>query len=470
MQKSAYLNLIKGDTKGSETDYRDYVPINMSGILREMFGAAGYMLQEPGLTQFTTTTGIDRGGIWNERVENHFRVSGEDFIEVDENGVVTVLGSINGADAVSLPRSFNTQGIVANLRFYLYSTSTGFNEVTDPDLGNPIDCVWVDGYYFFTDGEFIYHTDITDETAIDPLKFATSEFSPDPTWGVDLTPDNKVIVFNRYSIEYFINQATDNFAFQRLPNRAQKIGIVGTHCKAEMLDRHYILGGRKEEALGIHAITVGQAVKVSYREVDKILSKFSEESLRSAVLEARVNDDYPYLIVHLPNITLLYNVKIGAILGNQMAWSILQSDKDGQVTWRAKFGVFDPRRNQWIYGDKQDGILGILDDTVATHYGAIAQWYLNTPFMYLESMSIDQMEIETIPGFTTNDDATVFVSTTYDGIVHSKEITMQYGGPSAYSQRFIEWEFGYVNDWVAFRLRGNSRSRMAFSRAFILYG
>ena len=55
------INFIKGDKHGSETDYRDALPVNMSGVVRPMFGAAGYMLQQPGLTQYATGSGVDRG-------------------------------------------------------------------------------------------------------------------------------------------------------------------------------------------------------------------------------------------------------------------------------------------------------------------------------------------------------------------------------------------------------------------------
>ena len=81
---------------------------------------------------------------------------------------------------------------------FLYSVGGGFVEVTDINLGDPIDGVWINGYYFLTDGENIYHTDINDESAIDPLKFATAEFMPDTSVGLGKTQDNKVIVFGRY--------------------------------------------------------------------------------------------------------------------------------------------------------------------------------------------------------------------------------------------------------------------------------
>lgn len=464
------INIIKGDKVGSETDYRDYLPINMSAVIRPLLGASGYMLQQPGLTQYAEGIGIDRGGLYNERQSNHFRISGTSFIEVDVDGTVTTLGTVSGNDTVSLPYSFNTQGIVANGKFFLYDTTNGFREVTDSDLGDPIDCVWVDGYYFFTDGEFIYHTDLVDESSIDPLKFATSEYSPDPTLGVALTPDNKVMVFNRYSIEYFINVATDNFAFTRVVTRAVKAGIVGTHCKAEILDQWFIMGGRKEEDVAIHAVGVGTVTKISSREVDKVINQYTEAQLSTAVLEARVEDDYQYLIVHLPNEVLLYNVKVGGTLGYELAWSILKTDVLGDDPWRAKFGLFEPRKGEWVYGDKLDATIGILDNTVATQYGEIAEWVLKTPFIYLESQSVDQLDIEIIPGFTTTSDATVFLSLSYDGFTYGTEFPMEYGAPSAFNNRFIANRLGYVRNWVGFKLRGATRSRMAFSRGLIRYG
>ena len=140
------------------------------------------------------------------------------------------------------------------------------------------------------------------------------------------------------------------------------------------------------------------------------------------------------------------------------------------MDWRAKHGVFEPRKGVWVYGDKLDNRLGILDETVSDHYSVIAEWVLNTPFIFLDSDSIDKVEIEILPGHTIFSDATVFISITYDGVTHGKEFTMDYGLPGKFRNRFIKHRFGYVRDWVAFKLRGATRSRMAFSRAYIQHG
>ena len=464
------LSLIKGDKMGAETDYRDQLPVNMSAVLKPLFGAAGYMLQTPGLTQYGTGLGVDRGGLWNERFINHYRVSGNDLVSVADDGTVASLGTISGTGTASLPYSFNTQAIIADGKMWLYDTTLGFRQVTDPDLGAPIDGVWINGVYFMTDGEFLFHTDATDESSIDPLKFATAEFSPDPTLGIGKTQDNKAIAFGRYSMEYFVDAANVNFAYTRVETRAIKIGIVGTHAKAEMSDQWYILGGRKEESVSVHVIGVGSAVKVATREVDKIIGTYTEDQLKTAVVESREEDGYNHLIIHLDNHVLQFNETIAKSVGIDQAWSILKTDVLGDLPWRAKHGLFEPRKGVWVYGDKRGSNIGILDETVATHYGDIAEWLINTPYVDLESQSVDELEIETIPGFSVTDDATVFISRTENGVTYGKEWRLQYGKPNNYGTRFIAYALGYVSDWVGFRFRGASRSRMAFSSARIKHG
>jgi len=463
------LNLIKGDRIGIETDYRDALPVNMSVVMKPILGADGYMLQFPGLTQYATGTGIGRQAVWNERQVNHYRVSGQRFISVEEDGTVSDIGAITGTDTASMPYSFNSQAIIADGKMWLYD-GVNLSQVTDPDLGSPIDSVWVDSYYMLTDGAFLYHTDLQDESSIDPLKFATAEFSPDPTLGLGKTQDNKVIAFGRYSVEYLRNVATDNFAFTRLADRAQKIGIVGTHCKVEIASQWYILGGRKDESVSVHVLGVGLSKKIATREIDKIIGTYTETELAGSVLETYEEDGYTYLIIHLPNHTLMFNVTFAEKIGIDQAWTLLKTDVLGDNPWRGKFGIFEPRRGEWVFGDRASSNIGILDETVTTHYGELAEWLLFTPLAKLDGQSIDELSIETIPGHTSYDDATVAVSLTYDGITYGQEWWELYGEPTAYQERFVIRRLGHVRDWFGGQLRGASRSRMAFGLATIDHG
>jgi Phage stabilisation protein len=462
------FTLIKGDKVANNTDYRDALPVNMIAVKKAILGADGYMLCQSGLTQIATGIGADRGGVYNERQVNQYRVSGGKLISVNVDGTVTELGAVMGSQQVSMPYSFNTQAVIADGNMFLYDSVNGFRQITDPELGDPVDGVWVDGYYFLTDGEFIYHTDISDESSIDPLKFATAEFSPDPTLAVDKTPDNKVMVFGRYSLEYFENAATDNFAFSRLPNRAQKIGIVATHAKCELNNGYYIVGSRKEESLGVHQVAIGQTIKVSTREIDLILAAYTETELADIRVEGRMESGISLLLIHLPNETLCFNTTIATSFGLEAAWSYLATGS-GKY-YRGINGVFDANRGYWVYGDRYDTQIGKLDDTVFTQYGESQEWYLYTPLINIETQSIDELAVETIPGFTGSTDATVAICQTIDGITYSAEWWEMYGEPIQYNKRFIIRRLGYVNHWIGFRLRGFTTSRMAFGLITVEHG
>lgn len=464
------LTFIKGDKVGSETDYRDALPVNMTAVSRPILGAQGYMLQLPGLTLHATGEGIDRGGIWDSRRNAHYRVSGDKLIQVLANGQTTELGTVPGSGTVEMTYSFNNLAIIADGRMFLYNPTDNFREVTDTDLGDPIDICWVDQYFFMTDGENLFHTDIANETVIDPLDFATSEFSPDPTYGVEKTEDNRVMVFNRYTTEIFVNNASENFAFSRISGLALEIGIVGTHAKAKIGHGFIVVGNRSEEAVSVHLVSPGQSQKVATREVEKVIGSYKETELRDVVVETREEDGYQHVLVHLPSHTLLFNQTIATTAGLETAWSIIKSDVQGDTPYRGIYGVFDNNLGKWVYGDKQNSSIGIYDEDVATQYGAIAEWLLFTPYFPIESSSIDEMEIKTIPGFSKTNDATLAVSLTFDGFQYGKEKFLEYGGRGQYDQRLIARRFGYVSDYVSFRLRGASRTRMAIGSGVFIYG
>ena len=464
----APVTLIKGDEIGIETDYREALPVNMFAVEKQILGAEGYMLQCDGLTDFAIGEGKDRAGVYNDRFRKHYRLSGTQFIEVAVDGTTTNLGTISGLSQARLESfySFNTQGIIADGKFYLYGASEGFQEVTDPDLGEPIDGVWIDGYYFMTDGEYIFHTDITDESSIDPLKFATAEFMPDDSKGLSKSQDNKVMVWGRYTLEYFINAATENFAFSRVSTRAQKIGIVATHAKCEAKGVFYILGGRKDEAVSAHQVILGAARNIATREVDKIIAQYSEPELSDVRVESRTDKDITFVLFHLPNETLCYNQTVAQKFGVSVAWTQLKSTGNN---YNAINGVFDARNAFWIYGDKEDTNIGKLDDTVCTHYGELVEWELFSPFLNLTEFSIDEISLEIVPGHTSFIGGTVALSFTYNGVTYGTETWLAYGGPSEYSHRFIVRRLGYVSNWVGIKLRGISKTKMAFALMEVTY-
>jgi hypothetical protein len=476
-QQQGSIAFVKGDKVGSETDWRDALPVNMYVVAKPVFGENGYLVQNYGLSLLNTASGGKcRGAFYNDKQQKHFRVHGNDFIEIDTDGNETILGAVTGFNnqlpknpPVVLDYSFRTQAVLANKRFYLYDSVGGYREVPAVSNLNPIDFCWIDGYYFFTDGENLFHTLITDEEAVEPTDFGVAQFSPDPAIGVEQTEDNKVIVFSRFSIEYFYNDGTADFAFSRVQGRALKIGCVATHLKTELNSKFYIVGGGRAESLGVYVVSGGGVQKVSTREIDKILKKYRETDLVEAHMESYTIDGNSYVKIHLPDDTLLFNETAAQSFSLFGAWTTLSSGTQGDPD-RSAYPVLDIRISEWVVGDLLDGSIGIMDDTVATQYDQIAEWSLFSPFITIERASLDEFEIETIPGFTASDDAKVFVSLSFDGVSYGAQDIVEYGMQNDYGRRFIVRRLGYIRDTFSIRLKGASRSRMAFAKGTITYG
>lgn len=462
------IPIIRGDKASNKTDYLDKLPKNMIAVAKEIRGASGYLISADGLTSYGTGSGVDRGGFYNDRQRVLYRVSGNNLIKVSPTGATTVIGSLpSGTSQASLAYSFNNQLVVVGGNAYL-SNGVTLTQITDPDLGAPIDACWIDGYFFYTDGEYIYHSLITDEAQVDPVQYATAEFSPDASLGVLTATDNLVMVFGRYSIESFQNTANDQFKFTRIPQKNIGGGICGTHCKAMIGGNVFILGGRRDESPAIHVVNAGSLAKLSTQTVDNILASYTEAQLSTAVLEGRTDERDTLLIVRLPNHTLVLNVGAMQSVGAQNAWTVFSYGVDNGK-WLGANGVFDPRINQWTYGSAYGSDLFLLDDTTGAQNGDPSEYEFSTPLIPLKMVRVGTIELNTIPGFNA-ELVRIFMAVSKNGVFESMEYSEVYSAPLDYSADFlIRRSVGFVSREFSLNFRCVSRDKINVSNLTVNY-
>ena len=206
------------------------------------------------------------------------------------------------------------------------------------------------------------------------------------------------------------------------------------------------------------------------REVDKLIKQYTDAELSDAVLETRVTDQEKFIIVRLPNETLLFNLTIAGQLGKDYAWTIVKTGVETDIKWRGVNGVLDPRLG-WVYGDNQNTNIGILDDSVASQYGVMVESIFFSPIVDMEAMSLDQIEVKTIPGHQVDTgDVKCAVSLTYNGLIYGTEWWGLYGEQSNYGIRFILNRLGYVRERVGFKVRCASIERLNFTFIKLTYG
>lgn len=469
MNQPLDIPIIKGD-RHSDFDYRDNLPVNYIGVPKQIKGDQGYIISHDGLTEFSDVSGTARGGVYNERFNKHFRVSGQSLECVNTDGSIDVIGVIPGTGICSFANSFNTQAILSDGRLFLYDNST-LTEVISDNISNATDITWFRGIYVLTDGESLHHTNILDEYTIDPLAYSSSEFAADPIKAIARNDQNQILAFNRYSTEFFAFNPSAQVGvsvLQSIQGKSVRVGVIGTHCQTELQGIFFILGGRKGEDPNIYALAGANATPIANREVAQIINKYTDAQLANVYLESRIKDDIALLVVHLPNETLLYNHTAGKKYGIEAAWSYVKTGVDTDSPWRAKFGVYDPNAAKWVYGDLLENKLAYLNAKTASQYGEAVEQIFYTPIIPLQGVSINELELDTITGLSS-DDVSCFISTSTNGTTYSQEVCKSLSRPLEYSDRFIIRRLGYVRRYFNFKFRIVSGAKTAFSKLRALY-
>ncbi|HEY9818178.1 MAG TPA: packaged DNA stabilization protein [Candidatus Obscuribacterales bacterium] len=454
------LPLVKGTRIDVDAEWRDTLPRNMVGFYQSIGSWSGYLRTADGLRAFATGFGADRGGIWSERFRQHYRLSGDTFVKVDEFGDVTDLSggiSVPGSNQARFANSFNSVAFVANGEYYRYDGTT-FAQIARPLGSNPfIDMCWIDGYYIFTDGENLYNTLLADETSFGGNERAGSDFAPDEIIGIEKSTDNKLLAFNRYTTERFYNNAGPAFPFARIPNAALPIGIVGTDAKVSIGDGQWVIfGGSKEYSPSFYLMTNSYS-NISTKEIDSIIDGYSDFELTNIKLEYRDTRDQGLVICHLPRDVLVFDVTLSGKLQENIWY---RWDSNGE-SYRAINGVYDPRNisdeaSSWIYGDKQDGTIGRLDETVCTQYDEAVEWECQSPLVRVGS-TVKVAELVTAPGHSTVKDDVVYFSTTKDGALFGSPVLAPRGAQGDYQHRIIIRRLGDYPRWMGVKLRGFSK-------------
>lgn len=461
---SLQIPLTRGTKTDSDADYRDALPVNAIYTPKP---ENPFMDMAPGLSQFGVAVGADRGGIYVEADQNfgHFRVSGRQLVSVASDGSVTQLGDISGDDQAILNYSLSNVVVTADRKQWLYNQNDGFRRVTDPDIGEPIDTAWMNAKLYdisfdiATGNTFIVQHEVNQDDVVETLKYSTSDVSPDVSNGIGYLTGNRIAVFNRNTIEIFRDAGGTGFTLQREESRSIDGGLVATHAKCKFLGTWALIGGRAEESLNVHLLSSGSLTPIGTAEVQAILEEYTEEQLQDSRLESRSERGHNMLICHLPRHVLMYDA-------STRSWCILQT---GAEVWRGINGIFDPRTSKWIYGDKLDWRLGVMDRSTFGQYGEGQECVMYTPYNSLERAMIHQLDLRLLPGRYPSDiTVKAHLSLSADGLTYGPELPLEIGPGQNFTKLFRWYGLGRIEGYASFRIRIETPYPIAFSDRLIL--
>lgn len=454
------IPILNGIYTDENADYRTSYPHNLTSVPTKNGVSNGYLRPADGIVAVASFDGKDRGGInWNGV---HYRVMGNELVTIDEDGTYTVIGDVVGSSQVTIWYSFDYLAIASNKIFYLYDGET-LTSVIDEDLGDVIDFVWVDGYFLTTDGSYLVVTELGDPFSVNPLKYGSSEINPDPIVSLEKLR-NEVYVLNRYTIEVFNNIGGSLFPFSRIDGAQIEKGCIGTHASCVFMDAISFLGGGINEPPSIWIGVNGNATKIATREIDTILSKYTEYELGEVILESRTDKGHRFLYVHLNDITLVYDAS-SSISIKQPIWFTLGSGLNKDERYRAKNFVYC--NDIWYCGDTKENNIGYLDNSISSHYGDTIGWHFSTQILYSEGRGaiFHELELVSLTGrVKLGEDPTIWTSYSKDGVTFSQEKSIKAGKIGDRLKRLVWFRNGNMSNTRVQKFRGTSDSHLSIAR------
>ena len=449
------IPILDGIYTDNNSDFRTAYPVNLIPVPKGQGISAGYLRPAEGINHVADLPGVDRGGIvWRGE---HYRVCGTKFVKISASGQVIELGDVQSGGQCSFDYSFDYLAINAGTSLYLYNGT--LKQVTDENLGEVHDVIWVDGYFMTSDSDNIVITELNNPFEVNPLKYGSSEVDPDPIVGL-LKLRNEVYVLNRNTIEVFDNVGGEFFPFQRIDGAQTMKGTLSKRTCCIYMDAIAMLGSGRNEAITVYISSAGSAQKIATREVEQILSNYTESQLTECQLEARQVDGHAWLYIHLPDQTLVYDAIASQSTG-QPTWFILNSG-NGYTARNMTYAY-----NKWFVGHTTESKLGVLTDETGEHWGNEIEWQFGTAIIYNESSGVIFHQLELV-GLTGRNsflkESSIYTQYSTDGMEWSMPKFISVGKQGQRNKRLVWFQQGYMQNWRLQRFKGSSDARLSIAR------
>lgn len=454
------IPILSGIYTDSSGGYRSAYPRNYRPVMKDIGYNVGYLRPTEGIELFASTSGIDRGGInWNGVC---YRVIGTQLFSVSSSGALVSNGSIAGSGKVTMDYSFDVLSISNGSELYYFDGSS-LTQNTDSDLGNAIDHLWVDGYFMTTDSTSLVVTELNDRYSVLPTKYGSSEADPDSVKGL-IKLRREVYALNRYTCELFQNTGGSGFPFSRIEGAMLQRGCVGTHAACVYQDNIAFIGGGRNEAISVWVGGNGQTKRIATEEIDKLLSAYSESELSESLVESRSFQGGDFLYIHLPDRTMVFD-GAASQLADFPVWFCVDSGGSSFEKYKAR--NFVNCYDKWIVGDPTANRLGVMTDSISSHYGSAVDWEIITPIIYTEGMSaiLHRLELVGLPGRQSfGVEPSVWYSYSEDGMEWSSEDAVVLGDRGNRTFRPVWNRLGLISSVRFNKFRGNSDAHMSISR------
>jgi hypothetical protein len=224
------------------------------------------------------------------------------------------------------------------------------------------------------------------------------------------------------------------------------------------------LGGGRNESLGIYMGVKLPSNKISTREVDEILTDYTEAQLSTVKLEARNDRNHQHLYVHLPDQTLVFDFTATQATSS-VVWFVLSTSTTGLARYKARDIIWC--YDKWLIGDPSSNVIGYFENNIGTHYGNNVRWEFSTNIIYNEGRGavFHELELVALTGRVAfGSDPVISTSYSVDGQTWSQSRSIRAGKQGNRSKRLVWFQQGSMTNWRIQRFTGESDAHISFAR------
>ena len=257
-----------------------------------------------------------------------------------------------------------------------------------------------------------------------------------------------VVIFTRHSIEYFRLTGTEQI-YGPVQAYRTEIGSLSNSTVINFDDGFALVGGPVDQPPSVYVTTQSKYREIATRRIKQYLRNYTIDELKAIYIETFEYDRHRGFIIHLSNLTLVYDFK-GKGDGS---WCILASGETLDDNYIGIHHIYNENQginSQWQCGDKSNGNLYIFDYDSAQHNGKPVLCRLYTSMMQLRNVSLHDFDIDKISNETTT--KSLSLSATLDGQNYLPSTDIIYNNPSDFTERVLLRNVGYVQNNIGFRL------------------
>lgn len=254
-----------------------------------------------------------------------------------------------------------------------------------------------------------------------------------------------VLAFGSSTVEFYKLTGDANNLISFASSYMVSVGLCGQFALAEFADTFAFITSPARGQVQVVLMGQGSYTPISDRHVNKLLSTYTPAQLAAVVVEGLKSEDNEFLILHLPDHTVVFNA-------TSKLWNIIKTGvtEGGFVGHRA----IDYRNEGNIItcGDKIRGYLGYQDFTISSQYGEDQEIILYSPLITQERAIIFDLQLTANTGLASQA-SRLYISITTDGHNYGRETLVEYDGPYKWLSRTIMQKVGMVIIRMGFKIR-----------------